>query len=150
MTQADRELCGGLAALLRCGSLLGGWSGCMTFLAGLSIIATGTSRGSLTAAGLTAFVGCLGIAGRWLTARVKLDAQLFEGLAAGRIATLQSLDTALAGLGLVKAGGRSSRDHSRSLRDRQQGALALLKRQALCIALQTALMFFLLVWIWQR
>lgn len=148
MTQADRELCGGLAALLRCGSLLGSWSGCMTLFAGFSI-ATGTSRGSLTATGLTAFVGCLGLAGLWLAARVKLDAQLFEALAAGRIATLQSLDTVLAGLGLVKAGGRSSRDHSRSLQDRQRGALALLKRQALCVALQTALMFFLLVRIWQ-
>lgn len=139
MTPADRELCGGLSALLRCGCLLGHWSVAVTIVAACSMVIGPPAR-PFMAGFLTLCVLCLGLASLWCTLRLHLDEQLFRDLARGRIATLESLDITLVKLGLIKNAPNSSR----SLHDRLRGALSLLRRQAFCTVLQTVFMICLL------
>ena len=79
-----------------------------------------------------------GLAQKYWAQRVAIDAQLFSVLA--REAhdfehTAAQLDTALHTLGLAPAPTTA-----RSLNDRSRGALALLRKQALCLAAQCLLM----------
>ena len=79
-----------------------------------------------------------GFAQKYWAQRVAIDAQLFSVLArqAHDFAhTTAQLDTALHTLGLAPAPTTA-----RSLNDRSRGALALLRKQALCLAAQCLLM----------
>jgi len=87
-------------------------------------------------AGTLGLVILLGLAELYFAFRVGFDAALFRELAAGSSLTgLDQLDASLTWLGLrPKAAG------SRPLDDRIGGARKLLRRQALCLALQLATM----------
>lgn len=78
------------------------------------------------------FVLLLGAAELWFAARVALDADLFAGIADGKLEAPQ-LDDSLHRLGLRKTAGGV-----RSMEDRSRGALRLLKLQALCLLAQVA------------
>jgi hypothetical protein len=81
-----------------------------------------------------ALTALLGLAELYFAFRVGFDAALFRQLAADPTPTgLETLDASLAELGL-----RPATAGSRPLAERIRGARKLLRRQALCLALQLA------------
>lgn len=87
-------------------------------------------------AGALGLAIALGLAELYFAFRVGFDAALFRELAAGSALTgLDQLDASLTWLGL-----RPKTAGSRPLDDRIGGARQLLRRQALCLALQLATM----------
>ena len=121
------------AALLRQGRLLDGCSGALLLLGAAFGLAQllGTEQDPWLAAICLGLVGA-GLVQKYWALRVAFDAELFEHL--DRLA-LDELDSALRSLGLL-ADGKGGR----VLGERCQGALRLLKRQALLLALQTLLL----------
>jgi hypothetical protein len=123
-----------MAALLRQGRLIHG-------LALVLLLATGGLAAGLALdgrlAGLPAWLLAIamlaGLAETWFAFRVGLDERLFAALGAGQL-TLPTLDSGLAGLGLVPPGKAG-----RPLEARLQGAKALLLRQTGLAGLQLVL-----------
>ena len=130
------------AALLRRGTMIHAASLTLTLstlLAGAawSILAAGHGLAWLS---VGAAIVLPGIVEFWLAARVALDAELFDAIAA-READLDGLDRAMQALGLMpqdKAG--------RALGKRVQGAFRLLKLQALVLGLQVSVLVLGTFW----
>ncbi|MFT3718408.1 hypothetical protein [Pseudorhodoferax sp.] len=130
MTGQDRATCAALAALLRAGALLGQWSLALSTAAALAL--------ALRDLGTAAWLGCgatllLGLPERYLAVRLRLDERLFDGLARGDVASLATLDAALAQLGLRAA----TPGAPRGLDERLHGARRWMRRHALLVAGQT-------------
>jgi hypothetical protein len=91
-------------------------------------------RPSALLAAALALTALLGLAELYFAFRVGFDAALFRQLAADPAPNgLEALDASLAALGL-----RPATAHSRPLEERIRGARKVLRRQALCLALQLA------------
>lgn len=121
------------AALLRQGRLLDGCSGALLLLGAAFALAQlmGTPQDPWLAAICLGLV-LAGLVQKYWALRVAFDAELFERL--DRL-TLAELDAALLSLGLL-ADGKGGR----ALGERCQGALRLLRNQALLLGLQTLLL----------
>ena len=119
------------AAILRRGSLLHTASLVLTLVALIGGAATRPGGALLVA---VALIGVLGVIEFWLAARVALDAELFDILAA-RPSDLAGFDRAMQGLGLMPPGKAN-----RPLADRIQGAFRLLKLQALTLGVQVTVL----------
>jgi len=130
--QADLLL---VAALLRRGRNLDHCSSTLSLVAVLFGLAPWLGAPpSLILALLCAVLLIAGLAEKYWALRVALDAELFQGLAqAGEQLDSQThaLDQALQNLGLQNA-----QQAGRSWSLRAQGALGLLRKQALCLLLQ--------------
>jgi len=132
MNDNDRALCAATAGLLRASSAAAAWGLALSCIAGLVLALTG--RSLPTAAWFTtAAVALIGLVERYLALRLRLEATLFEGLATNGIASLETLDTALAQLALR---GRAA--EPRTLVERAAGARQMTQRHGLAVALQTA------------
>ncbi|MBK6630541.1 MAG: hypothetical protein IPG33_05570 [Betaproteobacteria bacterium] len=141
-------LAGVTAALLGLGRRIDLWSLALLLVA---IIVLAISAGVL----VPWRSGCLlvsvlaGIAQKYFSLRVALDAALFKRLANHEFRkssvqdgeTLMALDSAMADCGLIKAQGGLPRD----LTDRCRGAMRLLYSQAICMALQLGALFAVVV-----
>jgi hypothetical protein len=130
--QADLLL---VAALLRRGRSLDHFSTALSLVAVVFGLAPWLgAQASLILALICAALLIVGVAEKYWALRVALDAELFQRLAeAGEQLDSQTraLDQALQHLGLQNA------QHSgRAWNQRCQGALSLLRRQALCLLLQ--------------
>jgi hypothetical protein len=131
------------AALLRRGAMVHAASLVLTMSALLgaaawSILATRHGLGWLS---VGAAIVILGIVEFWLAARVALDAELFDAIAA-KEADLDGFDRAMQALGLMpqdKVG--------RTLGKRVKGALRLLKLQGLMLCLQVVVLFLAALWV---
>lgn len=115
------------AAILRRGSLLHTASLVLTLAA---LIAGAAARPGGAWLVAIAVIVVLGVIEFWLAARVALDAELFDILAA-RPSDLAGFDRAMQGLGLRPPG-----KVNRPLADRIRGAFRLLKLQALTLGVQ--------------
>ena len=125
------------AAVLRRGAMLHVASLVLTLGALLGGATLKSYVGWLIAA---AIVFVLGLGEFWLAARVALDADLFNALAA-RQSDLAGFDRAMQSLGLMPAGKTG-----RPLETRVRGAFRLLKLQALMLGLQVAVLIVCAVW----
>ena len=119
------------AAILRRGALLHTASLVLTVATVIACVATRPDSIWLVA---IAVVAPLGIVEFWLAARVALDAELFDVLAA-RPLDLAGFDQAMQSLGLMPP-----TKANRPLADRIRGAFRLLKLQALTLGLQVAVL----------
>lgn len=130
--QADLLL---VAALLRRGRSLDHFSSALSLLAVVFGLAPWLGApASLTLAALCTLLLITGLAEKYWALRVALDAELFQRLAEiGEQLDSQThaLDQALQNLGLQNA-----EQGARSWSLRSQGALGLLRKQALCLLLQ--------------
>ena len=130
--QADLLL---VAALLRRGRSLDHCSSALSLLAMVFGLAPWLGAPpSLTLAMLCALLLAAGLAEKYWALRVALDAELFQRLAeAGEQLDSQTraMDQALQNLGLQNA-----QQAGRTWSLRSQGALGLLRKQALCLLLQ--------------
>lgn len=126
----DRALCTATAGLLRASEVLALWSLALSFISGLVLALTGRSLGSAAWIAYAA-VALIGLPERYLALRLRLDATLFDGLAASN-ASLSSMDRALEQLGL-----RRNADASRPLADRVLGARQLMQRHGIAVIAQT-------------
>ena len=126
------------AALLRRGAMIHTAS---LLLVGMAVVVGAAVRADvafLIAAGAIVVLGALEF---WLAARVALDADLFDTIAARR-ADLAGFDRAMRGLRLMpqaKAG--------RPIDARIRGALRLLKLQAATLGLQLVVLVVFVLWI---
>ncbi|MGE8295000.1 MAG: hypothetical protein ACN6PH_05600 [Pseudomonas sp.] len=130
--QADLLL---VAALLRRGRSLDHFSSALSLVAVVfGLVPWLGAQTNLISALICAALLIVGVAEKYWALRVALDAELFQRLAeAGEQLDSQTraLDQALQHLGLQNA------QHSgRAWNQRCQGALSLLRRQALCLLLQ--------------
>lgn len=132
-----------VASLLGRGRQLERWSDGLSLLA----LAYGLAPllGAQLATAATAFCVLLlglGVLHKYWAVRVALDAELFRTLGASKDlqADTQRLDRALFELNL-----KPSASDGRDWPARSQAALALLRRQALCLAVQLALVLITLV-----
>lgn len=129
------------AALLEQGRSLDGLSRLLTtatlaILLPFAILAGGMSADTVLLVLFLALAALSGLAQLYFAFRVGFDAALFREIAAGAaIPSLDALDTSLTGLGL-----RPRQAHPTPLEDRIRGARKLLRHQALCLALQLAMM----------
>jgi hypothetical protein len=119
------------AAILRRGSLLHAASLVLTVAALIAGAATRPGDAWLVA---IAAVVVLGVIEFWLAARVALDAELFDVIAA-RPSDLAGFDRAMQGLGLMPPGKAN-----RPLANRIHGAIRLLKLQALTLGVQVTVL----------
>lgn len=134
-----------VVSLLKRGAALDKASGLLTLL-GISLALAPllglTVNGWLTLTGLLILV--LGIIEKYWAQRVALDADLFSALANNQDIeqALKELDTAFQQLGLAPAENMALNAIllNRSLLSRSQGALRLLRWQALCLSGQVALL----------
>jgi hypothetical protein len=130
------------AALLRRGAMVHAASLVLTLSALLGTAAWSifvASRGmGWTSAG--AAIVILGIAEFWLAARVALDAELFDAIAA-KGSDLDGFDRAMRVLGLMP-----SDNAGRALGKRVQGAFRLLKLQGLMLGLQISVFVLGTLW----
>lgn len=126
------------AAVLRRGAMVHAAS---LLLVGLAVVVGAAARADvafLIAAGVIVLLGAVEF---WLAARVALDADLLDAIAARR-ADLAGFDRAMRGLGLMppaKAG--------RQIDVRIRGALRLLKLQAATLGLQVVVLVAFILWI---
>ncbi len=121
------------AALLRQGRLLDGCSSALLLVgAAAGLVQLLGARQDLWLAAICLGLVLTGLVQKYWALRVAFDAELFERL--DRL-TLAELDAALQSLGLL-ADGKGGR----ALGERCQGALRLLKNQALLLGLQTLLL----------
>ena len=129
---ADRAWSAAIAAaILRRGALLHTASLVLTVATVIAVVSTRPGSASLVA---IAVVAALGIVEFWLAARVALDAELFDVLAARR-SDLAGFDRAMQSLGLMPPAKAN-----RPLAHRIRGAFRLLKLQALTLGLQVAVL----------
>ena len=130
--QADLLL---VAALLRRGRSLDHFSSTLSLVAVLFGLAPWLGAPpSLILALLCAALLVAGLAEKYWALRVALDAELFQGLAESGDqldSQTHALDQALQKLGLQNA-----QQNNRAWSHRCQGALGLLRKQALCLLLQ--------------
>lgn len=117
------------AAILRRGALLHTASLVLTVATVIGGVATRPGSSWVV---VMAVVAALGIVEFWLAARVALDAELFDVLAA-RPSDLTGFDRAMQNLGLMPPAKAN-----RPVADRIRGAFRLLKLQALTLGLQGA------------
>ena len=100
---------------------------------------TGRSLSLLSCMGFGA-VAVIGVLERYLAQRLRLEAGLFDGLAAGGIASLAVLDTALARLGL-----RFASNAPGQLDERVAVARQLMQRHVTTVACQAAMFLLALL-----
>lgn len=125
------------AAILRRGSLLHSASLFLTLVALIGGAATRPAGAWLVA---IAVIVVLGVIEFWLAARVALDAELFDILAA-RPSDLAGFDRTMQGLGMMPPGKAN-----RPLADRVHGAFRLLKLQALTLGVQVTVLVIGALW----
>jgi hypothetical protein len=120
-------------AILRRGSMVHTASSILTFgaLAGIAVAKVWL--------GVGAAIVLLGLLEFWLAARVALDVELFDAIA--RSGDLEGFDRTMQALGLMAADKAN-----RSLGQRIQGALRLLKLQALTLVAQVAALIAGALW----
>jgi hypothetical protein len=126
------------AAILRRGTMIHTAS---LLLVGMAVIVGAAARADvafLIAAGLIVLLGAFEF---WLAARVALDADLFDVIAARR-ADLAAFDRAMQGLGLMPAAKAG-----RPIDVRIRGAVRLLKLQVVTLGLQVAVLVVFMLWI---
>lgn len=132
----DRALCAATARLLEASGRISAWGLGVTVVGMVVLALTGRSLPLVSWLGFAAVV-LLGLPERYLAFRLRLDAGLFNDLAAQNMPSLAALDNALQCLGLRKA-----TDAPRTLQDRVLGARQLLQRHAIVVVCQS--MLFLL------
>ncbi|MBF4256830.1 hypothetical protein EAY24_22390 [Vibrio anguillarum] len=138
-------------SLLKRGAELDQLSLCVTALGILMLILQSALMITPWQLGLLFILLLVGLAQKMYALRVSLDADLFaqlavlwqqQGVATAQDAEsiLRELDCELVALGLIK-----TLQQTRALQSRCQGALRLLKRQFLCVALQLLMLLVLLL-----
>ncbi|MCZ8181880.1 MAG: hypothetical protein O9322_02835 [Beijerinckiaceae bacterium] len=128
-----------MAALLRQGRLVHGVG--LVFLVATLALAIGLALDGRLAGPAALLLGCgllAGLGESWFAFRVALDADLFRRIGAGQL-TLDGLDAALSGLGLLPQGKAG-----RPLDARMAGAKALLAKQVGLAGLQLILLLAML------
>ena len=139
MNDNDSALCAATARLLQASATVSAW-GLALAVVGMAVLAlTGRSLPQVSWLGFAA-VALLGLPERYLAFRLRLDAGLFNDLAAQTIASLGVLDHALQRLGL-----RSTPGASRTLEDRVLGARQLLQRHGMVVTCQSVLFLLALL-----
>jgi len=131
MNDNDRALCATTASLLRASGSLATWGLALSFIAGLVLALTGRSLPSVAWVAY-AVVALVGLPERYMALRLRLDAEVFAGLAQGAITSLANLDG-----GLEKLGLRRDADTSRPLAERILLARQLMQRHGIAVTVQT-------------
>ena len=135
----DRALCAATARLLEASGRISAWGLGVTVVSMVVLALTGRSLPLVSWLGFAAVV-LLGVAERYLAFRLRLDAGLFNDLAAQNTPSLAALDNALQCLGLRKAP-----DAPRTLQDRVLGARQLLQRHGIVVICQSVLFLLALL-----
>ena len=145
MNDNDRATCATLAGLLRAAAVLALWGFALTCIAALVLALTLRSLSTTATMSLGAVV-ILGALERYFSFRVRFDEALFDGLAKGRIASLEALDGALSTLGLREAQQQQQQPRTtRPLDDRVAGTRQLMQRHAIVVACQSAMFLLALM-----
>lgn len=139
MNDNDRALCAATARLLQASGTVSAW-GLALAVVGMAVLAlTGRSLPLVSWLGFAA-VALLGLPERYLAFRLRLDAGLFNDLAAETIVSPDALDHALQRLGL-----RSAPGEPRTLQERVLGARQLLQRHGIVVICQSVLFMLALL-----
>ncbi len=145
MNDNDRATCATLAGLLRAAAVLALWGFALTCIAALVLALTLRSLSTTATMSLGAVV-ILGALERYFSFRLRFDEALFDGLAKGRIASLEALDGALSTLGLREAQQQQQQPRTtRPLDDRVAGTRQLMQRHAIVVACQSAMFLLALM-----
>ncbi|MFL9665397.1 hypothetical protein WIX39_000515 [Variovorax sp. AB1(2024)] len=145
MNDNDRATCATLAGLLRAAAVLTLWGFALTCIAALVIALTLRSLSTTATMSLGAVV-ILGALERYFSFRLRFDEALFDGLAKGRIASLEALDGALSSLGLRETQQQQQQPRTtRPLDDRVAGTRQLMQRHAIVVACQSAMFLLALM-----
>ena len=139
MNDPDRALCAATAHLLRAAGALATCGLALGLIAIAVLALTGRSLSLLSCMGFGA-VAVIGVLERYLAQRLRLEAGLFDGLAAGGIDSLAVLDTALARLGL-----RFASNAPGQLDERVAVARQLMQRHVTTVACQAAMFLLALL-----
>jgi len=126
------------AAVLRRGTMIHTAS---LLLLGIAVIVGAAARADVAFLIAAGAIVALGVVEFWLAARVALDADLFDTIAARR-ADLAGFDRAMRRLDLMPPG-----KSGRPIDARIRGALRLLKLQASALGLQLAVLVVFVLWI---
>jgi len=149
MNDNDRATCATLAGLLRAAAVLALWGFALTCIAALVLALTLRSLSTTATMSLGAVV-ILGALERYFSFRLRFDEALFDGLAKGRIASLEALDGALSTLGLRETQQQQQQQQqqprtTRPLDDRVAGTRQLMQRHAIVVACQSAMFLLALM-----
>ena len=144
MNDNDRATCATLAGLLRAAAVLALWGFALTCIAALVLALTLRSLSTTATMSLGAVV-ILGALERYFSFRLRFDEALFDGLAKGRIASLEALDGALSSLGLRETQQQQQPRTTRPLDDRAAGTRQLMQRHAIVVACQSAMFLLALM-----
>ena len=144
MNDNDRTTCATLAGLLRAAAVLALWGFALTCIAALVLALTLRSLSTTATMSLGAVV-ILGALERYFSFRLRFDEALFDGLAKGRIASLEALDGALSSLGLRETQQQQQPRTTRPLDDRAAGTRQLMQRHAIVVACQSAMFLLALM-----
>jgi len=145
MNDNDRTTCATLAGLLRAAAVLALWGFALTCIAALVLALTLRSLSTTATMSLGAVV-ILGALERYFSFRLRFDEALFDGLAKGRIASLEALDGALSTLGLRETQQQQQQPRTtRPLDDRAAGTRQLMQRHAIVVACQSAMFLLALM-----
>ncbi len=145
MNDNDRATCATLAGLLRAAAVLALWGFALTCIAALVLALTLRSLSTTATMSLGAVV-ILGALERYFSFRLRFDEALFDGLAKGRIASLEALDGALSSLGLRETQQQQQQPRTtRPLDDRVAGTRQLMQRHAIVVACQSAMFLLALM-----
>jgi hypothetical protein len=144
MNDNDRATCATLAGLLRAAAVLALWGFALSCIAALVLALTLRSLSTTATMSLGAVV-ILGALERYFSFRLRFDEALFDGLAKGRIASLEALDGALSTLGLREAQQQQQPRITRPLDDRAAGTRQLMQRHAIVVACQSAMFLLALM-----
>jgi len=145
MNDNDRATCATLAGLLRAAAVLALWGFALTCIAALVLALTLRSLSTTATMSLGAVV-ILGALERYFSFRLRFDEALFDGLAKGRIASLEALDGALSTLGLRETQQQQQQPRTtRPLDDRAAGTRQLMQRHAIVVACQSAMFLLALM-----
>lgn len=145
MNDNDRATCATLAGLLRAAAVLALWGFALTCIAALVLALTLRSLSTTATMSLGAVV-ILGALERYFSFRLRFDEALFDGLAKGRIASLEALDGALSTLGLRETQQQQQQPRTtRPLDDRVAGTRQLMQRHAIVVACQSAMFLLALM-----
>lgn len=144
MNDNDRATCATLAGLLRAAAVLALWGFALTCIAALVLALTLRSLSTTATMSLGAVV-ILGALERYFSFRLRFDEALFDGLAKGRIASLEALDGALSTLGLRETQQQQQPRTTRPLDDRAAGTRQLMQRHAIVVACQSAMFLLALM-----
>jgi hypothetical protein len=144
MNDKDRATCATLAGLLRAAAVLALWGFALSCIAALVLALTLRSLSTTATMSLGAVV-ILGALERYFSFRLRFDEALFDGLAKGRIASLEALDGALSTLGLRETQQQQHPRTTRPLDDRAAGTRQLMQRHAIVVACQSAMFLLALM-----